>query len=179
MTNFETLYNDVIKKALVEKFGYKNPHEIPKLTKIVLNMGVGDAITDKKKLNNAVEEMAMIAGQKPVITSARKSIATFKLREGMPIGCKVTLRSDRMYEFLERLVNMALPRIRDFHGISGKNFDGRGNFAFGIKEQIIFPEIEYDKVDKVRGMDIIFVTTAKSDEEARELLTQFNMPFAK
>ena len=179
MTNFETLYNDVIKKALVEKFGYKNPHEIPKLTKIVLNMGVGDAITDKKKLNNAVEEMAMIAGQKPEITSARKSIATFKLREGMPIGCKVTLRSDRMYEFLERLVNMALPRIRDFHGISGKNFDGRGNFAFGIKEQIIFPEIEYDKVDKVRGMDIIFVTTANTDEEARELLTLFNMPFAK
>ena len=143
MTNFEKLYNEVIKKSLVEKFGYKNPHEIPKLTKIVLNMGVADAITDKKKLNNAVEEMALIAGQKPLVTKARKSIATFKLREGMPIGCKVTLRSDRMYEFLERLINMALPRIRDFHGITGKNFDGKGNFAFGIKEQIIFPEINY------------------------------------
>ena len=177
MTNFETLYNDVIKKALVEKFGYKNPHEIPKLTKIVLNMGVGDAITDKKKLNNAVEEMAMIAGQKPVITSARKSIATFKLREGMPIGCKVTLRSDRMYEFLERLVNMALPRIRDFHGISGKNFDGRGNFAFGIKEQIIFPEIEYDKVDALRGLNISITTTAKTDEECKALLAGFRFPF--
>ena len=179
MNNFETLYNDVIKKALVEKFGYKNPHEIPKLTKIVLNMGGGDAITDKKKLNNAVEEMAMIAGQKPVITSARKSIATFKLREGMPIGCKVTLRSDRMYEFLERLVNMALPRIRDFHGISGKNFDGRGNFAFGIKEQIIFPEINYEKVEQVRGMDIVICTSAKTDEEAKFLLTSFNLPYKK
>ena len=156
MTNFETLYNDVIKKALVEKFGYKNPHEIPKLTKIVLNMGVGDAITDKKKLNNA-----------------------FKLREGMPIGCKVTLRSDRMYEFLERLVNMALPRIRDFHGISGKNFDGRGNFAFGIKEQIIFPEINYEKVEQVRGMDIVICTSAKTDEEAKFLLTSFNLPYKK
>ena len=179
MTNFEQLYNDVIKKALVEKFGYKNPHEIPKLTKIVLNMGVGDAITDKKKLNNAVEEMAMIAGQKPVVTSARKSIATFKLREGMPIGCKVTLRSDRMYEFLERLINMALPRIRDFHGISGKNFDGRGNFAFGIKEQIIFPEINYEKVEQVRGMDIVICTSAKTDEEAKFLLTSFNLPCKK
>ena len=177
MTNFEKLYNEVIKKSLVEKFGYKNPHEIPKLTKIVLNMGVGEAVTDKKKLNNAVDEMALIAGQKPVVTKARKSIATFKLREEMPIGCKVTLRSDRMYEFLERLINMALPRIRDFHGISGKNFDGRGNFAFGIKEQIIFPEIEYDKVDRVRGMDIFFVTTAKTDEEARYLLKLMGMPF--
>lgn len=137
MTNFEKLYNEVIKKSLVEKFGYQNKHEIPKLTKIVLNMGVGDAVTDKKKLTNAMDELTLIAGQKPVMTKARKSIATFKLREGMPIGCKVTLRSDRMYEFLERLVNMALPRVRDFHGISGKNFDGRGNFAFGIKEQII------------------------------------------
>ena len=179
MTNFEQMYNDVIKKALVEKFGYKNPHEIPKLTKIVLNMGVGDAITDKKKLNNAVEEMAMIAGQKPVVTEARKSIATFKLREGMPIGCKVTLRSDRMYEFLERLINMALPRIRDFHGISGKNFDGRGNFAYGVKEQLIFPEIDYDKVDRVRGLDITITTTAKSDEEGRALLAAFDFPFRK
>ena len=179
MANFETLYNDVIKKSLVEKFGYKNPHEIPKLTKIVLNMGVGDAVTDKKKLNNAMEELALIAGQKPVMTTARKSIATFKLREGMPIGCKVTLRASKMYEFLERLINMALPRIRDFHGISGKNFDGKGNFAFGIKEQIIFPEINYEKVEEVRGMDIVICTTAKTDEEARELLTLFNMPFAK
>ena len=179
MTNFETLYNEVIKKSLVEKFGYQNKHEIPKLTKIVLNMGVGDAVTDKKKLTNAMEELTLIAGQKPVMTKARKSIATFKLREGMPIGCKVTLRSDRMYEFLERLVNMALPRVRDFHGISGKNFDGRGNFAFGIKEQIIFPEINYDKVENVRGLDVVICTTAKSDEEAKALLTGFNLPCKK
>ncbi len=179
MTNFEKLYNEVIKKALVEKFGYTNPHEIPKLTKIVLNMGVGDAVTDKKKLNNALEELALIAGQKPVATKARKSIATFKLREGMPIGAKVTLRSDRMYEFLERLVNMALPRIRDFHGITGKNFDGKGNFAFGIKEQIIFPEINYEKVEDVRGLDVVICTTAKSDEEAKLLLTGFNLPYKK
>ena len=179
MTNFEKLYNEVIKKSLVEKFGYQNKHEIPKLTKIVLNMGVGDAVTDKKKLTNAMDELTLIAGQKPVMTKARKSIATFKLREGMPIGCKVTLRSDRMYEFLERLVNMALPRVRDFHGISGKNFDGRGNFAFGIKEQIIFPEINYDKVENVRGLDVVICTTAKSDEEAKTLLTGFNLPSKK
>ena len=160
----------------MDKFGYTNSHEIPKLTKIVLNMGVGDAVTDKKKLTNAAEEMGMIAGQKPVITKARKSIATFKVREEMPIGCKVTLRRERMYEFLERLVNMALPRIRDFHGIQGKNFDGRGNFAFGIKEQIIFPEINYEKVDAVRGMDIVICTSAKTDEEAKALLTGFNLP---
>ena len=164
------------KRQLVDKFGYTNSHEIPKLTKIVLNMGVGDAVTDKKKLTNAAEEMGMIAGQKPVITKARKSIATFKVREEMPIGCKVTLRRERMYEFLERLVNMALPRIRDFHGIQGKNFDGRGNFAFGIKEQIIFPEINYEKVDAVRGMDIVICTSAKTDEEAKALLTGFNLP---
>ena len=176
MTNFEKLYNEVIKKALVEKFGYKNPHEVPKLTKIVLNMGVSEAVADKKKLNNAADEMSMIAGQKAVITHARKSIATFKVREGMPLGCKVTLRRERMYEFLERLVNMALPRIRDFHGIQGKNFDGRGNFAFGIKEQIIFPEINYEKVDAVRGMDIVICTSAKTNEEAKELLTSFNLP---
>ncbi|MBP3546156.1 MAG: 50S ribosomal protein L5 [Alphaproteobacteria bacterium] len=176
MTNFEKLYNEVIKKALVEKFGYTNPHEVPKLTKIVLNMGVSEAVTDKKKLNNAADEMGQIAGQKPVITHARKSIATFKVREGMPLGCKVTLRRDKMYEFLERLVNMALPRIRDFHGIQGKNFDGRGNFAFGIKEQIIFPEINYEKVDAVRGMDIVICTTAKTNAEAKELLTSFNLP---
>lgn len=176
MTNFEKLYNEVIKKSLVDKFGYANSHEIPKLTKIVLNMGVGDAVMDKKKLTNAAEEMGMIAGQKPVITKARKSIATFKVREEMPIGCKVTLRREKMYEFLERLVNMALPRIRDFHGIQGKNFDGRGNFAFGIKEQIIFPEINYEKVDAVRGMDIVICTSAKTDEEAKALLTGFNLP---
>lgn len=179
MTNFENLYSNVIKKSLVEKFGYQNPHEIPKLTKIVLNMGIGDAVTDKKKLNNAVDEMALIAGQKPIVTKARKSIATFKLRDGMPIGCKVTLRSAKMYEFLERLINMALPRIRDFHGITGKNFDGKGNFAFGIKEQIIFPEINYEKVENVRGMDIVICTTAKSDEEAKALLTGFNLPYKK
>lgn len=179
MTNFETLYNDVIKKSLVEKFGYKNPHEIPKLTKIVLNMGIGEGVTDKKKVTSAMEELAAIAGQQPVMTKARKSIATFKLREGMPIGCKVTLRSDRMYEFLERLVNMALPRIRDFHGINGKNFDGKGNFAFGIKEQIIFPEINYEKVDEVRGLDVVICTTAKTDEEAKFLLTSFNLPYKK
>ncbi|MBP5398972.1 MAG: 50S ribosomal protein L5 [Alphaproteobacteria bacterium] len=176
MTNFEKLYNEVIKKALVEKFGYKNPHEVPKLTKIVLNMGVGDAVADKKKLNNAADEMSLIAGQKAIITHARKSIATFKVREGMPLGCKVTLRREKMYEFLERLVNMALPRIRDFHGIQGKNFDGKGNFAFGIKEQIIFPEINYEKVDAVRGMDIVICTSAKTNEEAKMLLTSFNLP---
>ena len=179
MTNYENLYNNVIKKSLVEKFGYKNPHEVPKLTKIVLNMGVGDAVTDKKKVTNAMEELAAISGQQPVMTKARKSIATFKLREGMPIGCKVTLRSARMYEFLERLINMALPRIRDFHGITGKNFDGKGNFAFGIKEQIIFPEINYEKVDEVRGLDIVICTTAKTDEEAKFLLTSFNLPYKK
>lgn len=179
MANYKTLYNEVVKKSLVEKFGYNNPHEIPKLTKIVLNMGVGEAVVDKKKLNTAVEELTLIAGQKPIVTKARKSIATFKLREEMPIGCKVTLRSERMYEFLERLVNIALPRIRDFHGIQGKNFDGRGNFAFGIKEQIIFPEINYDKVENIRGMDIVICTTAKSDEEARELLLSFNVPCKK
>jgi len=179
MANFEKLYNDVIKKSLVEKFGYKNPHEIPKLTKIVLNMGVGAAVTDKKKLNNAMDELALIAGQKPVMTAARKSIATFKLREGMPIGCKVTLRSQKMYEFLERLVNMALPRIRDFHGITGKNFDGKGNFAFGIKEQIVFPEINYEKVEDVRGLDVVICTTAKTDDEAKFLLSSFNLPLKK
>ena len=179
MTNYKKLYDEVIKKSLVEKFGYNNPHEIPKLTKIVLNMGVGEAVMDKKKLNNAVEELALIAGQKPITTKARKSIATFKLREGMPIGCKVTLRSEKMYEFLERLVNIALPRIRDFRGINGKNFDGKGNFSFGIKEQIIFPEINYDKVENVRGMDIVICTTAKSTEETRDLLLGFNVPCKK
>ena len=179
MANFEKLYNDVIKKSLIDSFGYKNVHEVPKLTKIVLNMGVGDAVADKKKVTSAAEDMAAIAGQKPVMTKARKSIATFKLRDNMPIGCKVTLRSTRMYEFLERLVNIALPRIRDFHGIQGKNFDGKGNFAFGIKEQIIFPEINYEKADAIRGMDIIICTTAKTDEEAKKLLLGFNVPVKK
>lgn len=179
MANFEKLYKDVIKKSLVEKFGYKNPHEIPKLTKIVLNMGVGAAVADKKKLNTAIEELGLISGQKPIETKARKSIATFKLREGMPIGCKVTLRRERMYEFLERLVNIALPRIRDFRGISGKNFDGKGNFAFGIKEQIIFPEIDYEKIDDIRGMDIVICTSAKTNEEAEYLLSAFNVPYKK
>lgn len=172
-------YDNVVRKELQEKFGYANPMMIPKLTKIVLNMGVGDAVNDQKKVQGAVKEMTAIAGQKPVVTKARKSVATFKLREGMSIGCKVTLRKDRMYEFLDRLVNIALPRVRDFRGIRGKCFDGRGNFAFGLKEQIVFPEIEYDQVDTVRGMDIIICTTAATDEEAKALLTGFNVPFAK
>ena len=179
MTNFEKLYNEVIKKALVEKFGYKNPHEVPKLTKIVLNMGVSDAVTDKKKLNNAADEMSQIAGQKAIITHARKSIATFKVREGMNIGAKVTLRAGRMYDFVDKLFSIALPRVRDFKGVSDKSFDGRGNYAMGIKEQLIFPEISYDQVEKVRGFDICFVTTANSDEEAKELLRLLGMPFVK
>lgn len=172
-------YMKEVAPALMEKFGYKNVMEIPKLDKIVINMGIGDARENPKGLEKAVEEMEMISGQKPVITRARKSVANFKLREGMPIGCKVTLRGEKMYEFVDRLINLALPRVRDFRGVNPNAFDGRGNYALGIKEQLIFPEIEYDKVDKVRGMDIIIVTTAKTDEEARELLTQFNMPFAK
>ena len=176
MTNFEKLYNEVIKKSLVEKFGYKNPHEIPKLTKIVLNMGVSDAVTDKKKLNNAVDEMALIAGQKPLVTKARKSIATFKVREEMPIGCKVTLRRERMYEFLERLVRVALPRIRDFKGIESK-FDGKGNYTLGIQEQIIFPEINIDSITRILGMNITFVTSAETDEEGYALLKEFGLPF--
>ena len=172
-------YMKEVAPALMEKFGYKNVMEIPKLDKIVINMGIGDARENPKGLEKAVEEMEIISGQKPVITRARKSVANFKLREGQPIGCKVTLRGEKMYEFLDRLVNLALPRVRDFRGVNPNAFDGRGNYALGIKEQLIFPEIEYDKVDKVRGMDIIFVTTANTDEEARELLTLFNMPFAK
>ena len=179
MANFEDLYNQVIKKSLVEKFGYTNPHEIPKLTKIVLNIGVGDATVDKKKLNNAVEELALIAGQKPVVTTARKSIATFKLREGMPIGCKVTLRSTRMYEFLDRLINVALPRVKDFRGIKATGFDGHGNYSLGITEQIIFPEIDFDKIERVAGLNINVVTSAKTDSDARALLTKFGMPFRK
>lgn len=170
-------YDAEIAKAMTEKFGYKNVMEVPKIEKITLNMGVGEATQDKKKVTSAAEEMELIAGQKPVITKARKSIAQFKLREGMPIGAKVTLRRERMYEFLDRLINIALPRVRDFRGLNPKSFDGRGNYAFGIKEQIIFPEINYDRIDKVRGMDIIVTTTAKTDEEARELLRLFGFPF--
>ena len=170
-------YHERIVKAMTEKFGYKNRLEVPRLEKIVINMGVGDATQDKKKVETAAAEMQQIAGQKPVITKAKKSIAQFKLREGMPIGCKVTLRRDRMYEFLDRLVTIALPRVRDFRGLNPKSFDGRGNYAMGLKEQIIFPEINYDQIDKVRGMDVIITTTAKTDEEARELLRLFNFPF--
>ena len=170
-------YDDRIVQAMTEKFGYKNRFEVPKIEKIVINMGVGEATQDKKKVEVAASEMELIAGQKPVITKAKKSIAQFKLREGMPIGVKVTLRRERMYEFLDRLVTIALPRVRDFRGLNPKSFDGRGNYAMGLKEQIIFPEISYDRIDKVRGMDIIVTTTAKTDEEARELLRLFNFPF--
>ena len=175
----KTDYDDRIAKAMTEKFGYKNRFEVPKLDKIVINMGVGEATQDKKKVDIAASEMELIAGQKPVITKAKKSIAQFKLREGMPIGVKVTLRRERMYEFLDRLITVALPRVRDFRGLSDKSFDGRGNYAMGLKEQIVFPEISYDKIDKVRGMDIIVTTTAKTDEEARELLRLFNFPFPR
>ena len=170
-------YQDEIIKAMTDKFGYKNHMEVPRLAKITLNMGVGEASQDKKKVQTAAEEMQAIAGQKPVITKAKKSIAQFKLRDGMPIGCKVNLRRDRMFEFLDRLVTIAMPRIRDFRGLNPKSFDGNGNYAMGIKEQIIFPEISYDKIEKVRGMDIIVTTSAKTDEEARELLRLFGFPF--
>ena len=179
MSRLKDLYNDEIVEALTKKFGYKNVMQVPKLDKIVINMGVGEAKENAKLLEAAVSDLETITGQKAVLTKAKNSVANFKIREGMPIGCKVTLRGDKMYEFLDRLVNLALPRVRDFRGVSADSFDGRGNYALGIKEQIIFPEIEYDKVDKVRGMDIIFVTTAKTDEEARELLRLFNMPFKK
>ena len=172
-------YQNEIVDALVKKFGYNNIMEVPKMDKIVINMGVGEAKENAKSLESAVKDLEKIAGQKVVVTRAKKSVANFKIREGIPIGCKVTLRGDRMYEFMDRLINLALPRVRDFRGVNPNAFDGRGNYALGIKEQLIFPEIEYDKVDKVRGMDVIFVTTAKTDEEARELLTQFNMPFHK
>ena len=179
MSRYKDLYKNEIVKAMTDKFGYKNVMEVPKLDKIVINMGVGEAKENAKVLESAVADMEKIAGQKAVITKAKKSVANFKIREGQAIGCKVTLRGEKMYEFLDRLVNLALPRVRDFRGINPNSFDGRGNYALGIKEQFIFPEIEFDKIDKVRGMDIIFVTTAKTDEEARELLTLFNMPFAK
>lgn len=179
MSRLKDMYNNEIVEAMTKKFGYKNVMEVPKLNKVVINMGVGEAKENAKLLEAAVKDMETVTGQKAVLTRAKNSIANFKIREGMPIGCKVTLRGERMYEFVDRLVNLALPRVRDFRGINPNAFDGRGNYALGIKEQLIFPEIEYDKVDKVRGMDIIFVTTAKTDEEARELLAQFNMPFAK
>lgn len=171
-------YEKVVRNALKEKFGYANVMQIPKIEKIVINMGVGEASQDRKKIDAAVQEMQAISGQKPIITRARKSIAAFKLRDGMIVGCKVTLRGERMYEFLDRLVTIALPRVRDFRGLNAKSFDGRGNYALGIKEQIIFPEIEYDKVERIRGMDVIICTSARNDNEARELLKQFNMPFA-
>ena len=170
-------YEEHIRAKMVEMFGYKNLMEVPKIDKIVLNMGVGEATQDKKKVEAAVSEMALIAGQRPVVCKAKKSVAQFKLREGMPIGCKVTLRRTRMYDFLDRLVNIALPRVKDFRGLNGKSFDGRGNYAMGIKEQLIFPEINYDRIERIRGMDIIVTTTAKTDEEARALLALFGFPF--
>ena len=179
MSRLKDFYYDEIVDALIKKFGYTNKMQVPKLDKIVLNMGIGEAKENVKILENAAKDMETITGQKPVLTKAKNSVANFKIREGMPIGCKVTLRGEKMYEFLDRLVNLALPRVRDFRGVNPNSFDGRGNYALGLKEQYIFPEIEYDKIDKVRGMDIIFVTTAETDEEARELLRLFNMPFAK
>ena len=179
MSRLKDKYLNEIVPAMVEKFGYKNIMEVPKIEKIVVNMGVGEAKENAKLLESAVKDMEMITGQKAVTTKAKNSVANFKIREGMAIGCKTTLRGEKMYEFADRLINLALPRVRDFRGVNPNSFDGRGNYALGIKEQIIFPEIEYDKIDKTRGMDIIFVTTAKTDEEARELLRLFNMPFAK
>ena len=179
MSRYKEMYKNEIVEAMTKKFGYKNVMEVPKLEKIVVNMGVGEAKENAKLLDSAVADMERITGQKAIVTKAKKSVANFKIREGMSIGCKVTLRGDKMYEFADRLINLALPRVRDFRGVNPNAFDGRGNYALGIEEQLIVPEIEYDKVDKVRGMDVIFVTTAKTDEEARELLRLFNMPFAK
>ncbi len=179
MSRLKEMYSTEIMDAMKNKFGYKNVMQIPKLEKVVINMGVGEARENAKVLDAAVKDLETITGQKAVVTRAKKSVANFKLREGMPIGCKVTLRGEKMYEFVDRLVNLALPRVRDFRGVNPDAFDGRGNYALGIKEQLIFPEIEYDKIDKVRGMDIIFVTTAETDEEARELLRLFGMPFKK
>ena len=179
MSRLKEQYQNEIVDAMIKKFGYKNIMEVPKLDKVVINMGVGEAKDNAKLLESAIADMEKIAGQKAVVTRAKNSVANFKIREGMPIGCKVTLRGEKMYEFADRLINLALPRVRDFRGVNPNAFDGRGNYALGIKEQLIFPEVEYDKVDKVRGMDIIFVTTANTDEEARELLKLFNMPFAK
>ncbi|MDE6969589.1 MAG: 50S ribosomal protein L5 [Eubacterium sp.] len=179
MSRLKDQYMNEIVDAMIKKFGYKNRMQVPKLDKIVVNMGIGEAKENAKILEAAMSDMELITGQKPIKTISKKSIANFKIREGMPIGCKVTLRGEKMYEFLDRLVNLALPRVRDFRGVNPNSFDGRGNYALGIKEQLIFPEVEFDKIDKVRGMDVIFVTTAKTDEEARELLAQFNMPFQK
>ena len=179
MNRLQEKYNNEIVPAMIEKFGYKNIMQVPKLNKIVINMGVGEAKDNSKVLDSAVKDLEIIAGQKAVVTKAKKSIANFKIREGLPIGCKVTLRGEKMYDFADRLINLALPRVRDVRGLSANSFDGRGNYALGIKEQLIFPEIEYDKVDKVRGMDVIFVTTANTDEEARELIRLFGMPYVK
>ena len=179
MSRYKDLYKDQIVEAMTKKFGYKNVMEVPKLDKIVVNMGVGEAKENSKVLDSAISDMEKITGQKAIVTKAKKSVANFKIREGMAIGCKTTLRGEKMYEFADRLINLALPRVRDFRGVNPNAFDGRGNYSLGIKEQLIFPEIEYDKIDKIRGMDIIFVTTAKTDEEARELLSLFNMPFAR
>ena len=179
MNRLEQKYRETVKPALIEKFGYTTPMQAPKVEKIVINLGVGDAIANPKALEDAVAELTQIAGQKPLVTKAKKSVANFKLRQGMNVGAKVTLRGSRMEEFMDKLVNIALPRVRDFRGVSTKAFDGRGNYALGIKEQLIFPEIEYDKVEKIRGMEMIFVTTAKTDEEAKELLRLLGMPFAQ
>jgi len=179
LNRFREYYENEVVPAMIKKFNYANKMAVPKLEKIVVNMGLGEAKENAKAIESASGDMAIVTGQKPVTTKAKKSIANFKLREGMPIGCKTTLRAEKMYSFADRLINVALPRVRDFHGISGEAFDGRGNYTLGIKEQLIFPEIQYDKIDKIRGMDIIFVTTAKTDEEAKELLTLFGMPFRK
>jgi len=176
MTRLQEHYKAVVKPELISSFGYKNPMEVPKVEKVIINMGVGEAVADSKKIDSAANELALISGQKPVIIKSRKSVATFKLREGMSVGCKVTLRRERMFEFLDRLINIALPQVRDFRGLSPKSFDGRGNYALGLKEQIVFPEIEYDTVDEIRGMDIVIVTSAKSDGEAKALLKGLNLP---
>jgi large subunit ribosomal protein L5 len=177
MSRLREHYEKTVKPTLMKEFGYENPLQAPRLEKIVVNMGVGEAVQDQKRVEAAVQDLSLITGQRPVVTRAKKSIATFKLRQGMPIGVKVTLRKERMYEFLDRLITVALPRVRDFRGVSPKSFDGRGNYTLGLKEQIVFPEIDYDKVDQVRGMDVVIVTTAKSDDEARALLRGFDMPF--
>ncbi|MCK5296174.1 MAG: 50S ribosomal protein L5 [Alphaproteobacteria bacterium] len=179
MARFYEHYKSTVRGEMQKQFGYENPMQIPKIEKIVINMGVGEAVADSKKIRSAIAELEAISGQKPIVSRAKKAIATYKLREGMPIGCKVTLRHERMYEFLDRLVTIALPRVRDFRGISGKSFDGRGNFAMGLKEQIVFPEIDYDNIEKIRGMDIVICTSAKTDEEAKALLQNFDMPFKK
>lgn len=179
MNPFREFYENEVVPAMQKKFSYKNIMEVPKIDKIVINMGLGEAKENAKAIDNAVNDMTIIAGQKPIVTKAKKSIAAFKLRAGMPIGCKVTLRGEKMYSFANKLINISLPRVRDFRGVSANSFDGRGNYTLGVKEQIMFPEIQYDKIDKIRGMDIVFVTTAKTDEEARELLRLFGMPFAK